>query len=289
MAISAPQMWTYVDGDWHEGNYLFAGARTHALWLGSSVFDGARWFEGVSPDLYAHCDRVGRSATAIGLRPTLSTDEIVQLALDGVKKFTSGIPIYIRPVYFAEAGGFMMVSPDPDSTRFVLTLMEVPISPFEGTAITRSPFRRPTIETMPVDAKASCLYPNNGRALRDARDRGFQNALMCDMLGNVAETATSNIFMTRGTQVFTPVANGTFLNGITRQRVIKLLRDAGMDVVEKTLQVDDFLAADEIFMTGNMSKVSPVTRIEQAEKPIGPITRRAKDLYWEWAHDTAKV
>ncbi|MDX8356501.1 branched-chain amino acid aminotransferase [Sphingopyxis terrae] len=281
---SAPQTWTFIDGEWHEGNYLFAGARTHALWFGSSVFDGARWFEGVSPDLRPHCERVGRSAIAIGLQPTLGTDEIVERALEGVKKFTGGKPLYIRPSYFGEAGGLMTVSPDPASTRFALTLMETPMSPFEGFSITKSPFRRPTIDTMPVDAKAGCLYPNNGRAIREAHSRGFNNALMLDMLGNVAETATANIFAARGGQVFTPAVNGTFLNGITRQRIIGLMRGAGIDVQEMAMSVQDFIDADEIFTTGNLNKVTPVTRIEQVEKPIGPMARRARELYWEWAH-----
>lgn len=98
-------------------------------------------------------------------------------------------------------------------------------------SITLAPFRRPTLETMPVDAKAGCLYPNNARALFFAHPRGFDNAAMCDALGNVAELATSNIFMA-STGLFTRrFPNGTFLAGITRQRVIGPLRDAGVTVI----------------------------------------------------------
>ena len=80
---------------------------------------------------------------------------------------------------------------------------------------------------MPIEAKAGCLYPNNARALIEARARGFDNCLMCDMLGNVAELATANVFMAKDGQVMTPMANGTFLNGVTRQRVLALLREDG--------------------------------------------------------------
>ncbi len=93
---------------------------------------------------------------------------------------------------------------------------------------------------MPVDAKAGCLYPNNARALLEARSRGFDNCIVCDMLGNVAELANSNVFMVKDGVVFTPMPNGTFLNGITRQRVIELLRDAGVTVVETTLRYRGF-------------------------------------------------
>ena len=153
-----------------------------------------------------------------------------------------------------------------------------------GFSVTLSPFRRPTIETMPVDAKAGCLYPNNARALFEVHGRGFDNAIVLDMLGNVAELATSNIFMAKKGVVFTPIANGTFLAGITRQRVIGLLRDSGVTIIEKTLKYEDFQSADEIFATGNYSKVAPVTKIDARTLPIGPLYNRARELYWAFAH-----
>src|SRR3989441_12848244 len=137
---------------------------------------------------------------------------------------------------------------------------------------------------MPVDAKAGCLYPNNARALFEAHSRGFDNAIVCDMLGNVAEFATSNIFMAKDGVVFTPAPNGTFLSGITRQRVIGLLRQSSVAVVEKTLTYHDFEKADEIFSTGNYSKVVPVTRIGDRSLQFGPIYTKARELYWEFAH-----
>src|SRR6201984_3271578 len=138
-----------------------------------------------------------------------------------------------------------------------------------------SPYRRPTLDTMPVDAKAGCLYPNNARSIFEANSRKFDNAIVCDMLGNVAELATSNIFMAKGGVVYTPIPNGTFLAGITRKRVIGLLRDAGVTVIEKVLTYQDFEASDEIFSSGNYSKVVPVTRIGDRPLEFGPIYTRA--------------
>src|SRR5262249_56780184 len=119
----------------------------------------------------------------------------------------------------------------------------------EGFSITLSPFRRPTLETAPVDAKATCLYPNNARAMMEAKSRGFDNCVVCDAAGNVAELANSNVFMAKDGVVFTPIPNGTFLAGITRIRTIKLLRDAGVTVIETVLRYRDFESADEIFAT----------------------------------------
>ncbi|MFN4272187.1 MAG: branched-chain amino acid aminotransferase [Aliihoeflea sp.] len=276
--------WTYVDGDWHEGNVALVGPRSHVMWLGSSVFDGSRWFEGVAPDLDKHCARVNTSALALGLKPTVDADEMVALTWDGLKKFDGNTAVYIRPMYWAEHGGYMGVPADPESTRFCLCLYEAPMLAPNGFSVTVSPFRRPTMETMPTNAKAGCLYPNNGRAILEAKSRGFDNALVLDMLGNVAETGSSNIFMVRDGEVFTPAPNGTFLSGITRARTIELLRQAGRTVTEKSLSVKDFMEADEIFSTGNHSKVVPVIRIEGRDLQPGPVAKLSRDAYWEWAH-----
>jgi branched-chain amino acid aminotransferase len=143
------------------------------------------------------------------------------------------------------------------------------------------------LETMPTDVKTGALYPNNARAARDAIARGFNNALVLDMLGNVAETASSNIFMVKDGVVMTPVPTGAFLNGVTRQRVIQLLRAAGHEVRETTLRVEDFIAADEVFTTGNYSKVMPITRVESAELQPGPVYRQAREAYWAYAKSGA--
>jgi branched-chain amino acid aminotransferase len=278
---------TFFEDDWHEGNIPIMGPRTHAAWLCTSVFDGARAFEGAVPDLDLHCARVNESAKSMGLIPLVAAQTWIGLAREGLKRFERDAELYIRPMYWAEEGGQGGVRPDPESTRWCLTLYVAPFPNPAGTAITLSPYRRPTPETALVEAKAGCLYPNNARALAEARARGFDNCLMCDVLGNVAELGTANIFMAKDGIVFTPTPNGTFLAGITRARVIALLRDAGVTVVEATLRYADFQAADEIFSTGNYTKVSPITRIDQQDLQPGPFYRRARELYWQFAHATA--
>jgi branched-chain amino acid aminotransferase len=279
------QTWTFIDGDWHEGNPPVLGPRSHAFWLGSSVFDGARAFEGVTPDIDRHCERVNRSALSMNLKPTQTAEEIAGLVKDGLKRFAPDAALYIRPMYWAEtAGGQSGVAPDPESTRFLLSLYEAPMPEPRGISITLSPFRRPTLQTMPVNAKAGCLYPNNARALIEASQRGFDNAVLCDMLGNVAELATANLFIARDGVVATPAANGTFLAGITRRRVLDLLSGAGQAVSETILDWQDVLDADEVFSVGNYGKVQPITRVEDRAKQPGPLYRKARSLYWDFAH-----
>lgn len=282
--------WTFVDGDWVAGNPPLIGPTSHAMWLGSTVFDGARWFDGISPDLDLHCQRVNRSATAMGMKPTMAAEEIEALALEGVKKFDGKTAIYIKPMYWAEHGmPGSVVAADPDSTRFALCLFEAPMHTAQPASITVSPFRRPNPEVAMTNAKTGSLYPNSGRAIIEARGRGFDNALMRDLNGNVAETASSNIFLAKDGVVMTPVANGTFLAGITRSRVINLLRSAGIEVRECTLTVEDFRKADEIFTSGNYSKIVPINRLDDQEFQEGPLARKALQLYMDWARATVKA
>lgn len=282
--VSYSQSWTFFEGDWHEGNVPIMGPRTHAAWLGSTVFDGGRAFEGVAPDLDRHCARVNWSATNFRLKAVVDTDTWLGLAREGIARFAPAAELYIRPMYWAQHGSGGGVLFDPETTNWCLCLYEAPMPKPVGSAITLSPFRRPTMDCAPVDAKAACLYPNNSRALTEAASRGFSNCLMLDMLGNVAEFGNANVFMAKGGVVFTPAPNGTFLNGITRQRVIELLRGDGATVVEKTLRYEDFLNADEIFSSGNFAKVAPVIRIDDRQLAPGPFYRKARKLYWDFAH-----
>ncbi len=280
--------WVFFEDAWHEGNVGIMGPRTHGAWLGSTVFDGARHFEGVTPDLDAHCRRTNRSAEAFLLRPVVPVERWIALAREGIQKFAPEAALYIRPMYWADAGAAGGgVRFDPESTRWCLCVYEAPLPAPTGAAVTLSPFRRPTAECAPVEAKAGCLYPNGTRALIEAHARGFGNCLIRDMLGHVAELANSNVFMAKDGVVYTPAANGTFLAGVTRARVIGLLRGAGVTVVESSLSFADFQGADEIFSTGNFAKVVPVIRLDDRALQPGPFYARARALYWEWAHSGA--
>jgi len=279
--------WNWLDGAWQEGSPPLLGPRSHASWLASTVFDGARVFEGVMPDMDKHCARVNRSARTLGLEPTMDAGHIHELVREGARKFAPEAALYVKPMYWAEADGPGTILPDPASTQFCLCLYEAPMPMPGGMSLMKSSYRRPTLESMPTDSKAGCLYPNNARVIREAMAKGFDNALVCDALGNVAETGTANVFMAKDGVVYTPVPNGTFLNGITRQRVIQLLREDGVPVVEGTLRFEDFAGADEIFTSGNYSKVMPVLRIDDRDLQPGPFYHKARQLYWDFAHSKA--
>lgn len=275
---------TYFEGRWHDGDAPIMRAADHGAWLGSSVFDGARYFDGLVPDLEAHCARVNRSAEALMLTPFVTTEQMVEIIREGLESYAPDAAVYIRPMYWGIDGDRTAIVPLENSTGFAICLEEIPMAP-ESASVTLgyTRFRRPVLESAVVNAKAGCLYPNNARMLQEVRSNGFSNALVADALGHVAETATANIFMVRDGEVLTPTPNGTFLAGITRARHIENLRADGVTVHEAILSFEDFHKADEVFMTGNMSKITPVTALQDTQYQVGPIARRARELYWDWA------
>jgi branched-chain amino acid aminotransferase len=279
---------TYFEGRWHDADMAIMRAGDHGSWLGTTVFDGARQFDGVTPDLDAHCARVVRSANALMIEPTLTGPEIATIAREGLRACNAASAVYIRPMFWALHGDESGIVPRPDATGFALCLEEIPMAPeTAATTLTATRFRRPVLDDAVTNAKAGCLYPNNARMLVEARAKGYGNALVADALGNVAESATANVFIIRDGEVFTPIANGTFLSGITRARHIANLRADGVAVHECVLTFDDVRRADEVFLSGNMSKVTPVTEFDGVKYPHGPVTKRIRALYMDWAHSAA--
>ena len=275
---------TYFNGTWHTGNVPIINAADHGAWLGSNVFDGARYFNGVAPDLLAHCQRVNNSAIALMLKPSVEANDMVEIIWEGLKQYEADAAVYIRPMYWAIDGDLTAIVPNQESVGFAICLEQIPLAPESKTvSLTKTKFRRPVLEDAVVNAKAGCLYPNNARMLVEARSKGFSNALVTDAMGNVAETATANIFMVKDGEVFTPIPNGTFLSGITRARHISNMNAAGIKVHEIVLTYADFESADEIFMSGNMNKVTAVTAFEDFQFQIGSVTKKVRDLYWDWA------
>lgn len=268
---------TYFKGEWAEGNVPLYGAMDHSVWLGSSVFDGARSIAGHLPDLRPHLERVIASATRLGLRCPLNVEEMEALVREGVARFAADAHLYIRPLVFG-CDGFLV--PEPEHSGFALTLFDAPMPAFTGFAACLSPLRRPDADMAPTDAKASALYANSTRVIREAKARGFDNAVVVDSQGAVAEFATSNLFfVTPAGAVVTPVPNGTFLAGITRARVIALLAEAGVRVEERSVRPAELDSALEIFSTGNYGKVTPCVRYENRTLAVGPVATLAHERY----------
>ena len=275
---------TWYKNQWLSGDTAIITSTSNAVWFASSVFDGGRYYDGFAPDLDLHCARSIRSAKILGMQPKCNLDEIYDLAWQGIKKYEENIDLYIKPTFWADAG---FITPDIDSTQFAMDIIPMPMLK-TGFSACLSSLRRPTPECAPTDAKASCLYTNSGLALTEARKRGFEDAVMLDMLGNISEYTTSNIFIVKDDVISTPAPNGSFLNGITRQRVIKLLNSNGYDIQECRININDLYNADEIFSTGNYAKVRHCSKFENKDMQLGRVTKLAQKLYLQYASENCE-
>ena len=270
----------FFNEQWHDGSKPIMSALAQSFMHGTTVFDGARFYKGCAPDLEYHFARLLTSIEVMGLQVNIDINSMIDITKEGVKKFKSSDDLYIRPSVFA-TGGFLI--PNRESSKFVMSIFKAPMPTLNGWKTCLAWQRRPNPEMAPTMAKASCLYPNTAIAMREAFNRGFDNAIIRDGDGNIAEFASANLWIVKNNCAITPVWNGSFLNGITKARVSKLLRNNGIDVIEKILTYEDVLNADEVFSTGNYGKVVPVTKVDHVDYGLGSITTKAIDSYAKYA------
>lgn len=148
----------YHEGKWTEGDPPLFTAMSHAVWLSSVVFDGARAFEGVTPDLDLHCERIINSCHAFGMTPMVSKKEMIELATEGVGKFESGTDLYIRSTFWGQEG---WIAPDPDSTQFAMLVYASPMPAPTGFGACLSTWRRPKATTMPSSSIQMAMSPSS--------------------------------------------------------------------------------------------------------------------------------
>jgi len=273
--------WLYwQNGGWTTEETPLVSLKDNTFWMGNAVFDGARAFENCIPDLDRHCARALASAKKMLLQPDISLERLIELCREGVGRFPAGTELYIRPMFFPRGGFFV---PDPETTQCAIAIHRLAMPDASGFSACLSPFRRPYADMAPTDAKAACLYPNMQRAVSYANARGFDSAVIYKTDGSIAEFAGANLMIVKDGKIFTAAADGTFLAGITRARVMQLLEAEGNPVCEISLSEDDLMTADEVFSTGNWGKVVPVTRIDDKTFGANPVSRHIRELYWDFA------
>ncbi len=254
---------------------------SHGLHYASSVFEGERVYSGQVFKLREHSQRLIDSATALSFEIPYSLDEIEQATQDTVAE--QGYPdAYVRPV--AWRGSEMMgVSAQSAKINFAIAVWEWPsyFSPearMKGIRLQTSKWKRPSPETEPVHCKAAGLYMICTLSKHAAEADGYDDALMLDWRGRIAETTGANIFLIQDGVLHTPIPD-CFLDGITRRTVIGLAKDRGMEVVERALMPDEFERTDEVFVTGTAVEVTPVGEIDDFNFQVGTITRTLMEDY----------
>lgn len=256
---------------------------THALHYGSGVFEGIRFYNTDSTPavfrLKEHIDRLFYSAEKLEMEVGYTPDEVSNAILDVIRenKTESG---YIRPLIFY---GYGKMGLYPHGAPVHTCIAIWPWGSYLGKDMVRvkiSPFKRFHPETVIPDAKVCGYYVNSIFASLDAHKDGFDEALMLDCNGNIAEGPGENLFVIKNNTLYT-VATGSILPGITRNSVMQIAKDEGINVEEKVLTLDDILGADELFFTGTAAEVQPISHIDDTEisKEPGPISTKIQKIY----------
>jgi branched-chain amino acid aminotransferase len=282
-AIARERMW--FDGELVDADDIMVRPFTHALHYGSGVFEGIRAYEtrrgtGVFR-LHDHLKRLFVSAGVYGLNIPYDTETLSAaiFATLQANAFTSG---YVRPLaYFGEKG--ISLAPAFHCPTHMLVALK-PLSgsllgEAEGVRVTMSPWQKTSSRSMPSTVKASGHYTNSILALQDAQRRGFDEALLLNDRGDVAEGTGENIFVVRNGHIRTNDAKADILEGITQDSVVQLARDRGIEVEIDRITLPDVLAADEVFLTGTAAEVVPILQIDDhvlpRERPVTTQLQRA--------------
>ncbi len=271
---------------WYDGNMApwrdaSVHVLTHGLHYASSVFEGERVYDGEIFKLTEHSERLVHSGRVMGFEVPYSVGEIDQACRDIVSAMRIGDG-YVRPV--AWRGSEMMgVSAQSNQIHLAIAAWPWPayFSPearLQGIRMKTATYRRPSPETAPTNSKAAGLYMICTLSKHEAEAAGFQDALMLDYRGYVAEATGANIFLAYDGVLHTPTPD-CFLDGITRRTAIDLARARGIEIVERHIKPDEIEGAEEIFLTGTAVEVTPVSGIDDMTFQVGPITRALMDDY----------
>ena len=253
----------------------------HGLHYGSSVFEGERAYNGKIFKSREHSERLHRSGELLGFTVPYSVDELMA-AKEDVLKANNIVDGYLRPVAFR--GSEMMAIAAQQTTIHVAIAAWVWPKYFKADALEKglrlqtAKWKRPSPETEPVASKAAGLYMICTLSKHEAEKNGFDDAMMLDYRGYIAEATGANIFLVINGEVHTPTPD-CFLNGITRLTVIDLARAMGLTVVERHIHPEELANVQEVFLTGTAAELTPVGQIDHHSFTVGPVTKKLLDAY----------
>ena len=287
--MAAPNQTTFDDRDgwiWLDGELVpWRDARvhvlTHALHYASSVFEGQRAYNGVIFKLREHTERLRRSAERLGFELPWSVEQIENACKDVLKK-NNFVDAYMRPVAWRGSES-MGVAPGNTKPHLAIAAWEWgkyydPRVSGDGIRLEIAPWRRPAPYTAPTESKASGLYMICTLSKQHAEQHGYNDALMLDWRGRVAETTGANVFFVRDGALHTPVPD-CFLDGITRRTIMDLARKRGVEVNERAIWPEELESFEQMFLTGTAVEVTRVKSVGPWKFEVGDLTRQISKDY----------
>ncbi|MEM7269795.1 MAG: branched-chain amino acid aminotransferase [Pseudomonadota bacterium] len=285
----------YDDRDgliWHNGEMIdWRDAKvhllTHALHYASSVFEGERAYNGVIFESRKHSERLVASGNAIDMPIPYTVDEIEAAKQEALA--ASGLSdAYVRAFCWRGSGTDMGVAAAANAVNMAVAVWEWGAyygdAKFQGAKLDISKWKRPSPETIPCHAKASGLYMICTISKHEAEAKGCSDALMMDYRGYVAEATGANVFFVQDGAVHTPTPD-CFLNGITRQTVLGMLKDRGVEVIERHIMPDELKDFSQCWLTGTAAEVTPVGQIGDYNFQVGTLTREIAEQYEKHVRD----
>jgi len=282
--------WVWRNGEiipWRDAN---THVSAHALHYGSGVFEGMRCYETADgPAIFcleAHLERLYNSASVYGIEIPYTSAELTAAICDCIQRneFSS---CYVRPLCYY---GSSTLGLHPAKCPVEVVILTWPWAAYlgaesleRGVRVTISPWRKFHSQMMPTTAKACGQYVNSILAVRDAVGRGFDEALLLDTDGHLAEGSGENLFIVRDRKLLTNDERHSILLGITRQVVMQIAAELGYRVETRALRPDDLLGADEAFFTGTAAEVTPICEVDGVPVKTGrrgPVTRRIQETFF---------
>ena len=271
----------WLDGRFVKWNQAKLHVLSHGLHYASCVFEGARIYNGKIFKLNEHTKRLFFSSKILGFKLPYK-EKVINKACEEIVKKQKIKNGYLRP--FAWRGSEMMaISAQNTTIHVAIATWEMSTyfdkrKKFNGIKLKTSKWIRPPSNTAPIQAKAAGLYMICTLSKHIAEKNGFDDSLMLDSNGYVAESTGANIFFVKNNKLYTPIAD-CFLNGITRQTVIKLAKKNNIKIIEKRILPRELLKADEIFLTGTAVEITPISQIDNKKFNVGEITKKIISLF----------
>ena len=242
---------------------------SHALHYGSGVFEGIRCYETESgPSIFRledHIDRLYRSAELYSIKVNVSKDDIIKGCKDIILK-NNLKSCYIRPIIFY---GYDTLGVNPKECPVNISIASFHWGAYlgdegikKGVNVTVSPYQKFSHKAMPSTAKASGQYMNSMLSVTDARSRGYDEAILLNSEGNLAEGSGQNLFYVKNNIIYTNDESSSILLGITRDTILKICENLDIKTIIRSFTLEDILCADEVFFTGTASEVTPIRSIE---------------------------
>ena len=266
--------WIWLDGEFVPWREAKVHVLTHALHYASSVFEGARMYNGNIFALEEHCSRLRRSAEILDFEVPYSTDQLMAACNETTAK--NGLEdCYLRPISWRGPEQIGVAAQDTKIHTAVAAWSWpsyfAPEQRMKGIRLTRAKYSRPAPDTAPTQSKAAGLYMICTVSKHLAERAGYADAMMLDYRGYVAEATGANIFFVRDGALHTPTPD-CFLNGITRQTVIKLAEKKGVEVIERHIQPEELSSFNQCFLTGTAAELTPVSEIAEHTFKPGNLT-----------------